>query len=224
MNGKGRGVLRVNFVSLLSEILESTRQYLMPYFGSLNGFDNDKNIYCGTDQGLRPLGAEALLQSELYHRLRMKLPEPYIVSREFKPFSKSRNSKSLREGIDLAIFPNISIFQSRPSEAIVWLELKMTGGRKYLLNDYLSDFNKQLSIASLFHTQKRGLPDVIANIMFIESSKDYLTPEDPNTFLLGRSLPECMEAPSWFKKRFFEALLWREECNWELRQVFKENS
>ena len=209
---------REDLIKIISESLERMQGYLLPYFDILKGFENKKDSYCDTDQGLRPLGAEAILQSELYHSLRKTLKKPYIVSREFKPFSKSE--LGMRDGLDLAIFSNISNLLSRPSEAKIWLELKLTGGKKYLQEAYLKDFNKQLNIASLYQSKRIELPEIMANIIFIESPKNYITKEDPETFLFGQTLPECLKAPDWFKKRFYEALLWREGGKWILKPVF----
>lgn len=199
----------------LSSSLENTKEHLTFLFKALDGFKNDIN-FCDTNQGLRPIGSEAILQSEIYHSLRSCFYESFIISREFQPFAKSDIKP--KKVIDLAIFNSISSIYSR--EAIVWLELKMTGGMKYVKEAYINEFNKLLKISEVYRDKNLKIPEVIGNIIFIESPQTSITNSNPDDFLFGQSISSCLEAPDWFKNIFYEALLWREGGRWTLKSVF----
>ena len=200
---------------MLSLSLENMRSYITYLFEALDGFKNT-TTFCNPNQGLRPIGSEAILQSELYHSLRTCVSDSFIISREFQPFAKS-DIKTKKE-IDLAIFDNISSIHSR--EAIAWLELKTTGGMKYVKDAYTEDFKKLLSIAEIFHDRNLKIPEIIANIIFIESPQTVITKLIPDEFLFGNIIRDDLEAPAWFKSNFYEALLWREGGRWRLKPVF----
>ena len=201
----------------ISKSLESSKGYLTYLFRELDGF-KAKDSYGSSTQGLRRIGSEAIIQTELYHSLRVKQPE-FIVSPEFRPFS-GMGSKSKNKRIDLAIFENISSISLQPPEAITWLEIKITGGRENVTGDYTKDFKKLLELAEGYYNNGKKIPRIIGTIVFVESSQKTITNENPENFILGSTIKECQQAPEWFKKNFYEALLWREGGNWALRRVF----
>lgn len=97
--------MRNDLLKLIAKSLENSEEHLTFLFKALNGLEI-KNKWGSHNQGLRLIGSEALLQSELYHTLRSSLPESYIIAREFKPFSGMKTN-STRDSIDIAIFNDL---------------------------------------------------------------------------------------------------------------------
>ncbi|MHA1989364.1 MAG: hypothetical protein ACW981_00010 [Candidatus Hodarchaeales archaeon] len=209
-------------VLLLEKAITKAKPRIVRYFDILGGKETRDSISLGT-KGIRRVGSERFLQAEFYFWFKKSFSD-HITSLELKPFDEldemTDNSEiSSDDSIDLAIFNSFDSLKQLPPIAEVWIELKSTGGQGNIKEIFTENFNKLYELADLFIKQEVRLPSIILIMIFLENKNELFSPE---LRLINFLEPEQMQnVQPWFKERFYECILWREEREWKIKKSFE---
>jgi hypothetical protein len=209
-------------VLLLEKTIAKAKPRIVRYFDILGGKETRDSIALGT-KGIRRVGSERFLQAEFYSWFKKSFSD-HIMSLELKPFSEldeliDNSEISDDDSIDLAIFNSFDSLKQLPPIAEVWIELKNTGGKGNIREVFTENFNKLYELAEIYNKQEIRLPSIILMMIFLENKNELFSPE---LRLINFLEPiHLQKVPSWFKERFYECILWREEREWKIKKSFE---
>lgn len=211
----------MDFVTL-EKTINKAKPRIVRYFDILGGKEIRDSVSLGT-KGINRVGSKRFLQAEFYSWFKKSLTEQ-IIAIEFKPFDEldellSDTERESSEKIDLALFNSFDSLKQLPPIAEVWIDLKKANGQENIKKTFTNDFFKLYDFAHIFNEKEIRLPSIILIMIFLENKNELFSPE---LRLINFLEPEIRNnTPPWFKDRFYECILWRENREWRIIKSFE---